>query len=571
MKEVISLNYEIELNEALKKLKDIELALNESSIVAITDQRGIIQFVNDRFCEISKYRKEELIGSGQNIVNSGYHSRDFFKEMWRTIGTGNVWKGEIKNKKKDGTYYWVDTTIVPFLNENGKPYQYISIRHDITTLKEYEKKIEQMAFYDPLTLLPNRNALSEWQSNQLIEENDLSVLFIDIDRFKSMNDTYGHHAGDMLLKEISKRLKSCLRSTDFIVRQGGDEFIIFLNGLVNKNDVMIVVKDILDKFTFPFLINGEQIFATASIGISMNTFRKEYDDLQLIDVLIRQADTAMYYAKKQGGNTYCFNTNEQNDKMQRYYQVEQEVKKALNQNEFSVAYQPLVSLENDQIVGVEALLRWDNPRLGAVSPVEFIPFLEELGDIIPVGKWVLLTVCNQMKSWHNNGILIDRVSVNVSPIQFRDENFVDDLKQILQETGLDPTYLGIEVTESTILPMGKVEETLTDLRDLGIYISIDDFGTGYSSLSYLKNLPIDTLKIDKSFIHDLDIDEEVIINTIITMGKNLDFKVVAEGVESEEQLSYLKSQNCHEAQGYLWSKPVAADEIKNIYREQNID
>lgn len=559
----------IELNKALKKLKDIELALNESSIVAVTDQRGIIQYVNDKFCAISKYDKDELIGSGQNIVNSGYHSRDFFKELWRTIGTGNVWKGEIKNKKKDGTYYWVDTTIVPFLNEDGKPYQYISIRHEITKLKEYEKKIEQMAFYDSLTLLPNRNSLEEWVSNQFIEENGVSVLFIDTDRFKSINDTYGHNTGDILLKKIADRLKSCLRSTDFIVRQGGDEFIIFLNGLVKKNDVMIVVKDILEKFTFPFLINGEQIFATTSIGISMNSFREEYgDNFQLIDVLIRQADTAMYYAKKQGGNTYCFNTSDQNDKMQRYYQVEEEVKKALNQNEFSIAYQPLVSLENDQMVGVEALLRWHNPRLGAVSPVEFIPFLEELGDIIPVGKWVLKTVCNQMKSWHNNGILIERVSVNVSPIQFRDENFVADVKQILQETGLDPTYLDIEITESTILPMGKAEETLNALRNLGIHISIDDFGTGYSSLSYLKNLPINTLKIDKSFIHDLDVDEEVIVNTIITMGKNLDFKVLAEGVESEEQLSYLKSQNCHEAQGYLWSKPVTADEIKDIYQGQ---
>ncbi len=562
------MNYETELNEALKKLKDIEQSLNESSIVAITDNRGIIQFTNDKFCKISKYSQEELIGSRQNIVNSGHHNREFFKEMWRTIGTGNVWKGEIKNRAKDGTYYWVDTTIVPFLKENGKPYQYISIRHDITKLKEYEETIKQMAFHDPLTLLPNRNSLNEWLDCRLIEKG-MCVLFVDIDRFKSINDSFGHKTGDMLLKEVAKRLKSCICSTDFIVRQGGDEFIIFLNESVDRNDVMAVVNDILEQFTFPFIINAEQIMTTVSIGISMNTSEKEHDDyLQLIEELIIKADTAMYHAKKQSGNTYCFNTNDQNDKMQRYHRVEQELKKALSQNQFSVVYQPLVNLKNDQIVGVEALLRWCNPRLGSVSPAEFIPLLEELGDIISVGKWVLKSVCSQMKYWIDKGTSIERVAVNVSPIQFRDTNFVNDVKQILKETHLNPKHLELEITEGTILHKGKAEETLHELRNIGIHISIDDFGTGYSSLSYLKKLPINTLKIDKSFIHELDMEDEVIVNTIINMGKNLKFKVIAEGIESEEQLLYLKSQGCHEGQGYYFSKPVEADEIKRIYQEQ---
>ncbi|AIF42138.1 EAL domain-containing protein [Virgibacillus sp. SK37] len=559
--------YETALNKAIKeRLQDIELALNESSIVAITDSRGIIQFTNDKFCEISKYSREELIGSRQNIVNSGYHSREFFKEMWKTIGNGYVWKGKMKNKAKDGTYYWVDTTIVPFLKENGKPYQYISIRHDITKLKEYEETIKQMAFQDSLTLLPNRNSLSEWLSCQIMESKGVTVLFIDIDRFKSINDTFGHNTGDVLLKEVAKRLKSCVRSTDFIVRQGGDEFIIFLNGIVDRNDVMVVVYDILEQFRFPFLIKGEQISVTASIGISISE-EKNDDYLQLGEILILQADTAMYHAKKQCGNTYCFNTDDQNDEMQRYYQVEQEVKKALSQNQFSVVYQPLVNLKNDQIIGVEALLRWYNPRIGPVSPAEFIPLLEELGNIISVGRWVLKTVCSQMKSWQDKGILIERAAVNVSPIQLRDTNFVSDVKQILKETHLNPKYLELEITEGTILQLGRAEKNLHELRALGIHISIDDFGTGYSSLSYLKKLPVNTLKIDKSFIHDLDIEDEVIVNTIINMGKSLKFKVLAEGIESEDQLLYLKSQDCHEGQGYYFSKPVEADEIQKIYQE----
>jgi len=558
----------IKLNEALKKLEDIELALNESSIVAITNQRGIIQFANDKFCQISKFNREELIGSQQNIVNSGYHSRAFFKEMWKTIGTGNVWKGEIKNKAKDGSYYWVDTTIVPFLNDKGKPYQYISIRHDVTKLKAYRQKVKQMAYEDPLTCLPNRHALHEWLQSQAVKDHDMTVLFVDIDRFKAVNDTYGHRIGDMLLKEIANKLKMSLRQTDFIVRQGGDEFIIFLHELINKQDVMEIVNKLLEQFKYPLSFNREQIFVTASIGISMDSSQKEadIDYLQLADLLIKQADTAMYHAKKQGGNTYCFNTTDQNVQMQRYHSMEQKIKKALHQNEFSIVYQPLVHLKNSNIVGVEALLRWHNPQLGSISPVEFIPLLEELGDIIPVGKWVLQTVCKQMKAWQNAGVFINRASVNVSPVQFRDKGFVQDVKDILEETGLAPTNLELEITEGMILPTSKASNTLQQLRNLGVYISIDDFGTGYSSLSYLKNLPINTLKIDKSFIRELNTDEEVIVDTIINLGKNLNFNVLAEGIEKEEQLTYLKSQDCHEGQGYYWSKPVGADEMVKIYQ-----
>lgn len=564
------MNHELELKKALRNYKDIELALNESSIVAITDSKGVIQFANDKFCKMSKYSKEELIGSKQSIVNSGYHSREFFKEMWRTIGTGNVWKGEIKNRAKDGTYYWVDTTIVPFLNEKGKPYKYIAIRHDITKRKEYEEMIKKMAFYDPLTLLPNRNALNEWIKENPFEFGDsITVIFMDLDRFKAINDNFGHRTGDLVLKEVAKRLQDCFRKTDLIVRQGGDEYIVFLKNVSDQEDIMTVVNKIKNQFSIPFFINGKKITTTTSIGISMNKLEKEDQDiLKFVEVTIRQADTAMYHAKRNGGNSHCFNTSDQNTEMERYYQLEQQIKYALGRDEFHIVYHPLVDLQKNRITGVEALLRWNNPELGAVSPAEFIPLLEEFGYIIQVGKWVLKKVCQQMKTWQDEGINIDRVSVNVSPVQFRNHNFVQTVKEILQETGLDAQHLEIEITEGTILNIQNPGETLQQLRDLGVSISIDDFGTGYSSLSYLKQLPVNTIKIDKSFIDDLDINGEVIVDTIISMGKNLQYKVIAEGIEHEEQVLYLKQQNCHEGQGYYWSKPVEPNKIKELVMEQ---
>ncbi|MFC7063813.1 putative bifunctional diguanylate cyclase/phosphodiesterase [Halobacillus seohaensis] len=561
------MSYEAELDKAQKKLRDIELALNESSIVAITDSKGDIQFANDKFCKISKYSREDLIGRNQSIVNSGYHSRTFFKDMWQTIGKGKVWRGELKNKAKDDTYYWVDTTIVPFTKDNGKPYQYIAIRHDITKRKHYEETIEQMAYYDPLTSLPNRNLLCEWLNNRSKDKEDhITVLFLDIDRFKSINDNFGHHIGDLILKESARRLENCLHQADFILREGGDEFVIFLDGYKNKKDVISITNEILEQFTLPFDVNNRQIITTTSIGITMNTAKEPQGDyLQYVETLIKRADTAMYHAKKQGGNTYCFNTHDQNNEMERYYQIEQEIKLALQQRQFSIVYQPLINLDSNQIIGAEALLRWENPKLGSVAPSEFIPLLEELGLIIPVGDWILKSVCKQLKTWQDNEIFLQKVSVNVSPIQFRNEHFVTDLKQVLEETQLDPQFLELEITEGTIINAGSAMNILTELKDLGVKISIDDFGTGYSSLSYLKKLSIDTLKIDKSFIDDLDSDGEIIVNTIINMGRNLKYTVLAEGIENREQLHYLKHQDCHEGQGYYWSKPVEVDDIPKLY------
>ncbi|MFC3039963.1 putative bifunctional diguanylate cyclase/phosphodiesterase [Virgibacillus xinjiangensis] len=559
-----------QLMETQRKLRDIELALNESSIVAITDHRGVIQFANDKFCEISKYSRKEIVGSKQNIVNSGHHPQSFFKELWKTIGSGKVWRGEIKNKAKDGSHYWVDTTIVPFLNEHGKPYQYIAIRHDITKRKEYEAYVEGMAYTDPLTGLPNRHQLSRWIAGHPADrEHPFTVLFVDLDRFKSINDNFGHSFGDLVLQEVANRLKNCLGKEDFLTRQGGDEFIVILNQVECQN-VMPVVERILAKIAEPFWVNDHQILLSASIGISRDVLGANEAVFEgFIEAMISKADTAMYHAKSQGGNQYCFNTPDQNMEMQRNYQLEMKLRKALENEEFTVVYQPLVNLNNGQMAGIEALLRWHNPELGSVPPSEFIPILETFGLIIPVGRWVLYEVCRQMKAWQQQGIMMERASVNVSPLQLKGGNFACELKEILTETQLDPSYLELEITEGTILQIKDSSDTLDSLQEIGVKVSIDDFGTGYSSLSYLKQLPIDTLKIDKSFIDDLDADGEFLVNTIIHMGKNLKFKVLAEGIENENQLSYLKQQKCNEGQGYLFSKPVQKEEIPNLYHQTN--
>jgi diguanylate cyclase (GGDEF)-like protein len=335
----------------------------------------------------------------------------------------------------------------------------------------------------------------------------LAVLFLDLDRFKSINDRLGHDIGDLLLKEVSQQLKKCLRQSDFVSRQGGDEFIVVLNEITSKKDVVTIAEKMIKQLHLPFTINKEQIVISTSIGISMDAVSGNANDYKiLIETLMKQADIAMYHAKQKGGNTYCFNTNNQNLEMERYYQIEQEISKASERAEFSIVYQPLVSLKNSKVVGMEALLRWSNPTLGNISPFEFIPILEQLSLIIPVGRWVLYTGCQQMKEWLDKGLDLDRIAVNVSPVQFRNEHFLEDLQQILTETKLAPHYLELEITEGTILSIEDSLKTLNELKTMGIRISIDDFGTSYSSLSYLKKLPINTLKIDKSFINELDID-----------------------------------------------------------------
>lgn len=552
----------------IKVLEDIEFALNEASIVAITDKRGNITFVNNKFCKISQYNEEELIGERHNIINSGHHPKSFFQNMWKTITSGKVWNGEIKNKRKDGSYYWVDTTIVPFLDNDGIPFQYVSIRHEITKLKEYEKVIEKMAYYDQLTLLRNRNGMNEWLKENLLKHNEtITVLFLDIDRFKSINDLLGHRAGDILLQKFAKRLKNSVRNIDLVARQGGDEFVILLKNMSDRNQIIAIVDKIKEQISLEFIIKNKRISITTSIGINIERFTADTDYLTFTEMAITKADQAMYYAKKTIGNAHYFSTNAQSEEIKRYYLIESEIKKALENQEFSVVYQPIVLLESNQLIGVEALLRWENPLLGKVSPSEFAPVLEETGLIIPVGEWVIHTVCLQMKAWHQRGIHLEKASINVSPIQFGNSNMHKVIHKILQQTRLEAKYISIEITEGTILDMGDPINTLTKMKELGVSIAIDDFGTGYSSLSYLKQLPVDTIKIDKLFLDKLNGEGEVLLNTIITLGRNLRYNIIAEGIERQEQIEYLIDQGCPEGQGNFWSIPIPEQQVDLLYEQ----
>ncbi|MEH7162828.1 putative bifunctional diguanylate cyclase/phosphodiesterase [Priestia megaterium] len=566
-------HFEYKFKEALKKLNDIELALNESSIVAITDSRGFINHVNDKFCEISKYERHELLGQDHRIINSKHHSSLFFKELWSTIRSGKVWHGEIKNKAKDGSYYWVDTTIVPFLDERGKPYQYVSIRNDITKRKAYEEKIKQMAYYDPLTNLPNRYWLNKQLKKLLLDRESpelLAILFLDLDRFKSINDTLGHHHGDVLLRRVAERLRKCIPSSDFISRHGGDEFILVLHSLKNVEEIEEMTEQIVKEMSLPFYIDGDKVLTSTSVGISL--FSKECqqhiipkDADELIDRLIKQADIAMYVAKRNGRNTYEMSSSSSNERIIKTISMENELKYALERHEFQLVYQPLIDLKTSGVIGAEALIRWDSAKFGTVYPNEFLPILEEVGLIVPVGKWVLEEACKQMKAWTELNSKASKIGVNVSPIQLKSSRFVAEMEQILKKTGLEPHFLELEITESVIQNSQESKKVLNRLRSLGVKVAMDDFGTCYSSLSYLKHLPINTLKIDKSFIDELDEVGKVLVETIIQMGKKLNFDLTAEGIENEEQLQFVTEQGCHIGQGYLFDKPLSPEEMSRLW------
>ncbi|MDN4863887.1 putative bifunctional diguanylate cyclase/phosphodiesterase [Priestia megaterium] len=565
-------HFEYKFKEALKKLNDIELALNESSIVAITDSRGFINHVNDKFCEISKYERHELLGQDHRIINSKHHSSLFFKELWSTIRSGKVWHGEIKNKAKDGSYYWVDTTIVPFLDERGKPYQYVSIRNDITKRKAYEEKIKQMAYYDPLTNLPNRYWLNKQLKKLLLDRESpelLAILFLDLDRFKSINDTLGHHHGDVLLRRVAERLRKCIPSSDFISRHGGDEFILVLHSLKNVEEIEEMTEQIVKEMSLPFYIDGDKVLTSTSVGISL--FSKECqqhiipkDADELIDRLIKQADIAMYVAKRNGRNTYEMSSSSSNERIIKTISMENELKYALERHEFQLVYQPLIDLKTSGVIGAEALIRWNSAKFGTVYPNEFLPILEEVGLIVPVGKWVLEEACKQMKAWTELNSKASKIGVNVSPIQLKSSRFVAEMEQVLKKTGLEPHFLELEITESVIQNSQESKKVLNRLRSLGVKVAMDDFGTCYSSLSYLKHLPINTLKIDKSFIDELDEIGKVLVETIIQMGKKLNFDLTAEGIENEEQLQFVTEQGCHIGQGYLFDKPLSPEEMSRL-------
>lgn len=670
--------------QILKELLDIRKALDMSVIVAITNAQGVITYVNDKFVEISQYSREELIGKTHRLVNSGYHPKSFFEEMWGTIQSGKVWTGEIHNKAKDGSTYWVSTTIVPFMDESGKPNKYISIRTDITSRIRMEKELQQalendfqhtikqldnlifkirrdeqdrfriafsegklaerlslttdklldkelhelllpdtarfvegyvreaytgrhvhfelrfqemdvlvylspilkgdrveevvgtttdiserkkaeerikyMAYHDLLTSLPNRYQYVDKleKAIQHAEEHHehLAVMFLDLDGFKTINDTLGHAVGDELLKAVGQRLVRTLRKQDVAARFGGDEFALLLPGMDTK-EALDCASMILSELGRKFVLGELEIYVSPSIGISIFP-----QDGQTSDTLIKHADAAMYHAKTQGKNNFQLFDPTMIDLMKKKMLLESALRKAVSEEQLLLYYQPQIDIHTGKIIGVEALLRWKHPEAGLISPAEFIPIAEETGLIIPIGEWVLRNACRQLKQWQETWHEPLIMAVNISIRQFMSGNFPDMIRSILAETGLEPSYLELEITESMASDVQYTKEILLELTKIGVKVSIDDFGSGYSSLRYLSELPINKLKIDRVFIHEMNTKNQAVIKSVIALAKTLGLEVLAEGVETDSQVAFLKDQGCELVQGYLYYRPMAAEEIK---------
>ncbi|CEI81041.1 Cyclic di-GMP phosphodiesterase Gmr [Oceanobacillus oncorhynchi] len=562
-----------QLMKALKELSDIKHALDQSVILAITDRQGKIIHANNLFSEISGYSHDELIGNTHQLINSGYHSREFFKEMWRTIGFGGVWKGEIRNRAKDGSFYWVDTTIVPVKNEKGKPVQYIAMRYDITDKKENQEKIRMMAFYDHLTGLKNRRKFDEnlIQKIAYAKENQerFGIMFVDLDGFKYVNDTLGHIIGDELLIAVARRLEEIVGKNGVVARLSGDEFAILIDFITSPRDMQRYAESIITNFKEPFAIEGYQLSTTASIGIS--TYPEAGSDAP---TMMKHADLAMYRVKGLSKNDYRFFDREMRISNQRAFQIKNDLRIGLDNNQFYLVYQPKVSPgKKDIVTSYEALIRWQHPEFQEVSPGEFIPLAEELGMINEIGDWVLENVCRQLKAWKTNGYDLLPVSINLSSSQFLQADFVDKFWSVLHAYQVDPAWIQIEITESLFIDNEKyVQQILKIMKENGIKIALDDFGTGYSSLAYLQKLDLDILKIDRSLISGIShlSIKRKIATTIVQLGKSMGMKVVAEGVETKEELDILRNHDIDEIQGYYYSKPLAIQEMSEVLKTKKL-
>jgi len=686
-----------EIYQEISQIKEIDVdpmpaiylqAVGELALVSITDHRGIITLANPKFCEVSGYTLEELIGNDHRILNSGKHPKAFWAEMWKTVTKGNIWHREVCNRKKNGELYWVDSTIVPLKNILGKIDSYLSVRVDITKRKQQEamlrerlketvclyeirrsmlptttidcicqqiiteltramqfpelaivkievndkiytstnyitdlvhgihsdiiingddlssgrlqvfyqeakpflieeqdilnlitedlgkwlgriraeKQVNHMATHDILTGLPNRVLLQD-RITQALERNrrnqsQIAVIFIDLDHFKIVNDSLGHDVGDTLLKEIAIRLQACVRSEDTVSRQGGDEFIIVLDTVSSTMDVSTVAHNILSAIATPYHINEKEVHIGASIGIAIYP-----EDGDNVETLLKNSDIAMYHAKEIERNSYQFFTPAMNQQVKERYALGIDLRHALDRDELRLLYQPIIRMPDNKITGMEVLLRWEHPELGLIQPDKFIPLAEETGLIIPMGEWVLKTACSQIKTWLKHGYEVPRLAINLSLRQFRHKNLPFVISSIVKENKIEPQFLSIEITESMLAQnVDQAINILHLLNEQGMEISLDDFGTGYSSLSYLKRFPITTLKIDRSFVRDIvtDSNDAAIVTAIIAMADSLNMRVVAEGIETEEQLNFLTKKGCRYYQGYYFSKPVSASEITRV-------
>lgn len=535
------------------------------AIVIANSDRQIID-VNDAFTRFTGHVRDEVLGCDIHFMRSARHDDEFYLQMWQQIESSGRWSGEVWEQRKDGAVFPKALTISVVKDEPDDVISYIGIFSDITQSKLIEEQLRKLAFYDELTGLPNRTLCKDRLNHEIKvayrRDERLAVLFLDLDNFKYVNDTLGHSSGDLLLIETARRIVDCVRASDTVARLGGDEFMVVLTGVNSVQMVEQIANNIILALARKFVLQGNEIMVGVSIGISLYP-----DNGAGYEELIKNADAAMYRAKDAGRNIFMFFTSELQVQMLERLTLEKELRSAIEHEVFELYYQPKVDLRNGRINGVEALLRWRREDGSIVLPDSFIPLAEETGLIIPLGEWVLQQACRQAVIWRESGFSAMRMAVNLSIKQFDQQDIASQIERILDESGLSPEWLELEVTESMVMrDADRAIVTLQRLRRLGVHISVDDFGTGYSSLSYLKRLPLQTLKIDRSFVQDLgsDGDDEAIVSAIISMAHTLELKVVAEGVESIEQLEFLRRDGCNEAQGHLFSRPVPASQFTSL-------
>lgn len=570
--ELARTNHELGHEVAVRQLAEERLGLaakvfeGSAEGIVIADPEGRLVSVNRAFAEITGYAQSEAIGRRLGFLCSELHDNAFYRNLWDAVGRDGSWRGEVWARRKSGESFPSWTAISAVRAGDQRLSHYVGIFSDISERKLAEERIEFLAHHDALTGLPNRILLRDRFEAAVARAGrtraKVALLFLDMDQFKAINDSFGHSAGDALLSKLAERIRGCVRGADTVCRQGGDEFVILLADVGDVQAITIVAEKLLATFREPVEVEGHSLGTACSIGISLYP-----DDGESFDALLQRADTAMYRAKSSGRNAFRFFTREMNTNALERLKLQNRLRLALERGEFVLHYQPQVRLSDDQLVGMEALIRWIDPDEGLIPPATFIPIAEESGLIVPIGHWVLNEVCRQNRLWQLAGLPCVPVAVNLSAIQLTRADFYATVKEALRTSHLPASLLELELTESILINDAQsILDTFKRVKALGVQLSIDDFGAGYSSLSYLRRFPVDKLKIDRSFVRDVNNggDGAAIARAVIQMARSLNLRTVAEGVETTDQARFLRLEGCNEAQGFLFSRPLPADEIVRL-------
>ncbi len=539
--------------------------------IMVTGPNQVILSINAAFAKVTGYSMEELQGETPKIISSGQHDAAFYTRMWESINTFGHWRGEIWNRRKNGEIFpeWLNISVIK--DESGNTTHYIALFSDLSDKKNAEQQIQYLSSHDTLTKLPNLMLFKDRLANAIAfaarSKSEVALINLDLDNFKLLNESFGHAIGDKILLGVAERLQSCLRETDSVCRQGGDEFIIFLNNVSGTEAISSIVDNILRQISAPVHQGGHTITLSCSIGISV--YPEDGNDFES---LMSGAGKAMVKAKEDGRNTYRYFTEQLNTDSLEYLRIAHALRDAIVNNQFELYYQPQIEMVSGRVIGAEALIRWNHPVDGQIQPGRFISIAEQTGLIVQIGEWVLHEACRQAMAWRNAGLSPITLAVNVSAVQFRRGNIEKLVQSAIEGSGLEPTFLELELTESVLLHnVDQMQSTLSSLKDLGVTLAIDDFGTGYSSLAYLKKFRIDRLKIDQSFVRDIasDPNDAAIIRAIVQMAHTLNIRTVAEGVEDQEMLNHLQDCLCDEVQGYFLARPMPAEKFAEYLKRMS--